>query len=96
VFHEYSFLKKRSGDYTKILLGQIFKTEEYKAPKDNFYNQATIKDVVSGARSLAFADLVGIDPDLTEIDIDLQDSILTLDRKEFYQDYESHNCDVDI
>ncbi len=86
---EYSFLKKRSGDYTKILLGQIFETEEYKAPKDNFYNQATIKDVVSGARSLAFADLVGIDPDLTEIDIDLQDSILTLNRKEFYQDYES-------
>ena len=55
---ELSFLKKRSGEYATMMLGELFKTEEYNDPNlDNFARQYYIKQAFSKARSAAKADL---------------------------------------
>ena len=56
---ELSFMKKRSGEYAKELLGQIFLKDEYNDPTlDNFVKHQYIKDAFTKARSAAKTDLL--------------------------------------
>ena len=57
---ELSFLQKRSGEYTKIILENVIGSDEYQ-DNDNFYKQALIKKSVSKARSAAYNDMIGVE-----------------------------------
>ena len=57
---ELSFLQKRSGEYTKMILENVFETDEY-LENDNFYKQALIKKSVSKARAAAYNDMIGVE-----------------------------------
>ena len=56
---ELSFLKKRSGEYAKALLGQVFAKDEYNDPTlDNYTKQEYIQKAFTGARAAAKKDLL--------------------------------------
>ena len=59
---ELSFLQKRSGEYTKLILENLFEQDEY-LENDNFYKQALIKKSVSKARAAAYNDMIGVEFD---------------------------------
>jgi len=59
---ELSFLQQRSGEYTKMILENVFETDEY-LENDNFYKQALIKKSVSKARNAAYNDMIGVEFD---------------------------------
>lgn len=81
---EYSFLQKRSGEYTKQILNYVFETDEYKSPKDNIHNQIIIKDVINNSRKIAYADLTNAEGDL---ELDLGD--YTLNRLPVFDDHKN-------
>jgi len=57
---ELSFLQQRSGEYTKLILENLFETDEY-LDNDNFYKQSLIKKSVSKARAAAYNDMIGVE-----------------------------------
>jgi hypothetical protein len=56
---ELSFLKKRSGQYAKSMLAQVFATDEYNdGSLDNYKKQEYIKKTFTDARAAAKLDLL--------------------------------------
>ena len=64
---ELSFLKQRSGQYAKALLGQVFVKDEYNDPTlDNFVKQEYIQSAFTAARAAAKSDLLYNQDDTSE------------------------------